>query len=256
MAKRYYWLKLHEDFFQSKRMKMVRSIAGGDTYTIIYLKMMLLALRENGYICYEKVAKTPEEEVALSIDERPEDVKLGIKLLISIGAVEVIDNNYFIHETVENTGSETASAKRMRRSRSTLVYDKTSHCDTEKRREEKKRKDIDIDIDKREEERREDTEKDIEKKKKTRRFKPPTLQEVEAYCQEKGLCINPEIFVDYYEGNGWKVGKNPMKSWKATLRNWDRRELKDGRSQSPEPIAGGYFELLTEEERNGQSGNG
>jgi hypothetical protein len=139
-----------------------------------------------------------------------------------------------------------------------LVDNKTLHCNTEKRREEKRRKDIDIDIDidKREEERREDTEKDTEKKGKTRRFKPPTLQEVEAYCQEKGLCINPEMFVDYYEGNGWKVGKNPMKSWQATLRNWNRRELNDGRRQSPDPIAGGYFELLTEEERNGQSGNG
>ena len=244
MAKRYYWLKLHEDFFQSKRMKMVRSIAGGDTYTIIYLKMMLLALRENGYICYEKVAKTPEDEVALSIDERPEDVKLGIKLLISIGAVEVVDNNYFIHETVENTGSETAGAERVRRHRSKLVDNKTLHCNTEKRREEIE---IDTEI---------DTEIEKKKKKKARRFKPPTLQEVEAYCQEKGLCVNPEIFVDYYEGNGWKVGKNPMKSWQATLRNWNRRELKDSRRQSPDQIAGGYFELLTEEERNGQSGNG
>lgn len=260
MAKRYYWLKLKNDFFRGKHIKMLRKIAGGDTYTIIYLKMMLLSLENDGYINYDHISETPEEEVALVIDEEPDNVKVGINLLIKFGAIEVVEDDYYLPEVLENTGSETSSAGRMRRSRSALVYNKTSHCDIEKEKEkdiEKEKEkdpeleaDVDGDI-------KQEADVDGPKSKKTRkRFKKPAPEEIRAYCDEKGLTIDPEMFYDYYEANGWKVGKNPMKSWKATLRNWDRRELKDSRRQSPDQIAGGYFELLTEEERNGQSGNG
>jgi hypothetical protein len=50
------------------------------------------------------------------------------------------------------------------------------------------------------------------------------VEEVKAYCSEHGYTIDPEAFVDYYESNGWKVGKNPMKSWKAAIRTWVKRD--------------------------------
>lgn len=60
--------------------------------------------------------------------------------------------------------------------------------------------------------------------KKTRpRFVPPTLEEVRAYAEEKGLPVDAERFVDYYRSNGWKVGRNPMRDWRATVRNWARK---------------------------------
>ena len=56
----------------------------------------------------------------------------------------------------------------------------------------------------------------------TKRFKKPTLEEIKQYCDEKHCAIDTQRFYDYYESNGWKVGKNPMKDWKATVRNWAR----------------------------------
>lgn len=53
------------------------------------------------------------------------------------------------------------------------------------------------------------------------RFVKPTLEEVRAYCQERNNGINPQKFLDYYDANGWKVGRNPMKDWKASIRNWE-----------------------------------
>lgn len=53
------------------------------------------------------------------------------------------------------------------------------------------------------------------------RFVKPTLEEVRAYCQERNNGINPQRFMDYYDANGWKVGKNPMKDWKASIRTWE-----------------------------------
>ena len=55
-----------------------------------------------------------------------------------------------------------------------------------------------------------------------RRFAPPTLDEVTAYCLERGNAVDPQRFVSFYESNGWKVGKNPMKDWKAAVRTWER----------------------------------
>ena len=60
--------------------------------------------------------------------------------------------------------------------------------------------------------------------KKSKRFVKPTLDDVRAYCMERQNSVDPESFIDFYESNGWKVGKNPMKDWKAAVRTWERRD--------------------------------
>lgn len=54
--------------------------------------------------------------------------------------------------------------------------------------------------------------------------KKPTIDEIRAYCTERGSKIDPEAFFDFYESKGWMVGKNPMKDWKAAVRTWEKRE--------------------------------
>ena len=56
------------------------------------------------------------------------------------------------------------------------------------------------------------------------RFSPPTLEEVKAYCQERGNRVDAERFVDFYASKGWRVGNQPMKDWKAAVRTWERPE--------------------------------
>ena len=69
-----------------------------------------------------------------------------------------------------------------------------------------------------------DSERLRERDKKRKRFRPPTVEEVEAYCFERNNKVDAERFVDFYSSNGWKVGKNPMKDWKAAVRTWEKRE--------------------------------
>lgn len=64
--------------------------------------------------------------------------------------------------------------------------------------------------------------KDIEPPK---RFTAPTLEDVKAYCEERKNNVDAERFIDYYTANGWKVGKNPMKDWKAAVRSWERNDF-------------------------------
>lgn len=81
-----------------------------------------------------------------------------------------------------------------------------------------------------------DKEKDTDKEKEyisplnppRGKFTPPTLEAVAEYCKERKNSVDPQKFVDWYTANGWKVGKNPMKDWKAAVRTWEKKEAEYG----------------------------
>ena len=117
--RRYYWLKLKEDFFTDKRIKRLRKISGGDTYTIIYLKLLLLSLKDSGKLYYDGVETDFIKEIALTIDETEDDVMVTVNYLVAQGLMEIITENdeYFLTEIPSLIGSETASTRRSRKSR-------------------------------------------------------------------------------------------------------------------------------------------
>ena len=125
--KRYYWIQLAQDFFKSKEMKLLRKIAGGDTHTIIYLKMMLISLEDGGHIYYDELADNLAEEIALVIDENVEDIKITLIFLESKGLLtRKNDRDYFLEQVPEMVGSETASTRRSRKHRELRGL----HCNT------------------------------------------------------------------------------------------------------------------------------
>ena len=96
------------------------------------------------------------------------------------------------------------------------------------------------------------------------RFSPPSVQEVQDFIAENGFSVDAQHFVDYYTSNGWKVGKNPMKDWQATVRSWQRRESQpvsapskpvkpnpalnyEQRTYSPNDVGDGFFIDLEKE---------
>ena len=64
-------------------------------------------------------------------------------------------------------------------------------------------------------------------------FTVPSVDEVEAYCNERDNGINPQAFVDFYETRGWKVGKEKMKDWKAAIRTWENNKKEREQAQKP-----------------------
>lgn len=127
--KRYYWLKLMDDFFDSKRIKKLRKMAGGDTYTIIYLKMQLLSLKKGGYLEYSGLEDEFYKEIALDIDEDEINVQVTIQYLLSCGLLETSDSiEYKLPFVQDNLGSETASTRRSRKSRENAQ--KTLQCNS------------------------------------------------------------------------------------------------------------------------------
>ena len=116
MGKRYWWLKLQEDFFRQIEIKKLRKIAGGDTYTVIYLKMMLLSLKNEGRIAYDCSEGEFVENLALDIDEDEENVAVTVAFLQKHGLLIGTDSESEITlpKAAEAIGSETAAASRMR----------------------------------------------------------------------------------------------------------------------------------------------
>ncbi len=117
-VKRYYWLKLKEDFFADPRIKKLRRIAGGDTYTVILLKLMLLTVKADGVLVYEGIEQTLSQELALKMDEDDKNVEATLIYMRSMHLIQEIDpETYDIPQVREMTGSETDSAERKRQQR-------------------------------------------------------------------------------------------------------------------------------------------
>ena len=163
--KRYYWLKLQNDFFSRKEIKRLRRIAGGDTLTIIYLKMLCRSLKDNGRLYYDGLDNDFVSELAMDIDEDTENVQITVNYLIKTGLLEQIDEvEYTLKDAESNTGTETAVAARVRKHRERR---KALQCNTDVTAvkqlgnvEIEKEKEIEID-----KEIEEEKEEEIEKKK-------------------------------------------------------------------------------------------
>lgn len=164
MAKRYYWLKLPKDFFEDKAIKRLRQIAGGDTYTIIYLKMLLKSMEDDGKLFYEGIEDTICDEIALDINESADDVQVTMNYLEKKGLLVVTDSEVELPRLTEMVGSESAVTERVRKHReaqkllqcnASVLQGNTieTKCNTEKEIEKEKS--------------REDTEIDTKKKKKS-----------------------------------------------------------------------------------------
>ena len=156
MAKKYYWLKLKTDFFKSIPMKKLRRIAGGDTYTIIYLKLQLLSIKDEGILYYQGYESTFYEEMALALDEDVENVRATLIYLESVGLLQQkSENEYALTEVPFLIGSETDKAELMRKKRAKdkLIGIENSNNVTaqlpdvpNRYTEKEKEKEIDIDI--------------------------------------------------------------------------------------------------------------
>lgn len=116
--KRFYWLKLKDTFFNDPKIKKIRKLAGGDTYTIIMLKIMLLSIKNDGVIFFEQIEDSLPEELSLSIDEDSENVQATLIFMQKMQLIEELeDGEFLLPQVVELIGSEGDSTDRVRKYR-------------------------------------------------------------------------------------------------------------------------------------------
>lgn len=130
--RRFYWLKLQDNFFKNARIKKLRRIAGGDTYTIIYLKLMLLTTKTDGLYIYEGIENTIEEEIALKLDEKIDDVKILWQYLLTNQMVEEKENgDVLLPEVSCNIGSETYNNIQKKKKKLELIQSQSNQLPIE-----------------------------------------------------------------------------------------------------------------------------
>ncbi len=229
---KFYWLQLKEDFFEEDSIEWLEEQENGHKYSLFYLKLCLKSLKTNG-ILIRKVGNmlVPYDNKKLAeMTKTPVDtVIVAMELLKGIGLIQILENGELYISQLENMiGSQSKSALKKQQQRllkQQLLIEggqEVDKCPPKIEIELEQEIDIDKDLDieiKKEEELKINSPKTT-----TKRFTKPTLEEVKNYCNERNNKINAEYFIDYYEANGWKVGKNSMKDWKAAIRNWERRD--------------------------------
>lgn len=213
--KRYYWIKLKTDFFNQETIDFLLSQKNGCEYIVLYQMLCLNTANNNGKMC----SKIGEMIIPYNVDKITRDTKyfdfdtvtIALGLFKQLGLIyEEEDKILKITNFDEMVGSESSSAKRVREYRE---RQKALQCNNNVTQEiEYRDKSIDIDINKK------------ENYIKEKKFKKPTLEEVQKYCEERKNGIDAEKFVDYYDSIGWLVGKKPMKDWKACVRTWEKKE--------------------------------
>ena len=217
--KRYYWLKLEENYFDLKVQKALRKLPSGSDMLICYLKMQLKYLNKGGVIEFQGIYDELSQEIALDIDEEEDLVKMTISVLMKWKVIEPSDDGLYITEMQERIGSKSDVALRVQKHREKekllQCNNDVTKCNSIQEIDIEKEKEKDIEIEK---------DKDISKG--THRFKKPTLEEVKAYCKERNNQVDAERFIDFYESKGWKVGNQSMKDWKACVRTWESKENK------------------------------
>ena len=216
-ATKFYWLQLREDFFDEDAIDWLEEQPNGKEYSLFYLKLCVKSLRTNG-VLIRRVGNMliPYDHVKLGelTKTSPDTVIVAMNLLLQIGLVERLENGELYLTQVENMiGSQSKGAFKKQQQ----IARRNVNLIEGGARVEKIPPDIDIEIEK---------EIDIDKEKKPpKRFTAPTLEEVKAYCVERKNNVDAERFINYYTANGWKVGKNPMKDWKAAVRSWERNDF-------------------------------
>lgn len=221
MSKKYYWLKLQRDFFKRHDIRIIENMQNGKDYLLFYLKLLCESIDHEGNLRFSDQIPYNEEMLATITNTNVDIVRMAIKIFTQLNMMEIMDDGtYYMSEVQKMIGFETEWAEKKRQYR-----EKIGQCPqnvlTMSDKSIEKELDIDKDI------------KEINKEKKNV-FKPPTLEEIETYCQERGNYVDAQAFMDFYDSKGWMIGKNKMKDWKAAIRTWERKDKEKGLINKPQ----------------------
>ena len=232
--KKYYYLRLKDNFFDSDELKILESMKDGYLYSNILLKLYLRSLKNDGKLVVNDRIPYNAEMLASVTGHQVGTIKQALSMFKELGLIEILENGAIYMLDIQNfIGKGSTEADRQR------LYDRRI-SDERKQKKLTQSRNLEEILEKSTPEI--ELEKDIEIEKeihssakstttKRLRFEKPTLSQITQYCLERNNNVNAEQFYDYYESNGWKVGKNSMKDWKAAVRTWERSEYRKPNSK-------------------------
>lgn len=226
--KKYYYLKLKEGFFDSDEMIVLESMPDGYLYSNILLKLYLRSLKYHGRLMFNDRIPFNSTMLAQVTRHTVGTIEKAMKIFQELCLVDVLDNGAIYMTDIQNfIGKSSSEADRVREYRLQIESEKSNNKLLSNNVQQKLYKCTpEIEIENRDRERERDRKNSAGAKRRAPHFSPPSLQEVQEYCKERGNNIDAESFIDFYESKGWMVGSSKMKNWKAAVRTWENREKK------------------------------
>ena len=207
---KYYWLKLKRDFFKRHDVRIIEEMPNGKDYILFYLKLLLESIDHEGELRFSDTIPYNEQMLSVITNTNIDIVRTAMKVFVELKMIDIYDDQtIYMTETQKLIGSETkwAQKKRLQRAKEDNVPLLSPKCPTEieKDKEQEIKKDKEI------------------SKAKRKRFTPPSLEEVTAYCAERGNKVCAKTFYDYFTEADWYDSKgNKVVSWKQKVITWER----------------------------------
>lgn len=217
------WIKITTDIFDDEKILLIESLPDAYAIITVWFKLLCLAGKQNnsGVFLLGRMPYT-EQMLATIFRMKEATVTLALRTFEQFGMIELIDGvitipNWDKHQTLD------AYEKKKQRDR---LYQAERRANQKALIGKSSDKSSDVVVSEKEEDKEIDKEKEIESvNQKRKRFMPPTLEEVKAYCAERKNNVDAARFIDYYTANGWLIGKNKMKDWRAAVRTWERNNF-------------------------------
>lgn len=216
---RYYWLKLKRDFFKRHDIQILESMPNGKEYCLFYLKLLCESIDHEGQLRFSDTLPYDEQMLATITNTNIDIVRVAVKVLCRLDMMEKMDDGTLHMTEVQSmmgSASNTPNAIRMRRFNEkqkalkaesiSIAFQNEMPTISNQNESKSKRKSKELEI-----------EKD----------KRPSLEDVKAYCQGKGLSVDPVQFFNYFEEGNWIDAKGQkVKSWKQKLLTWEKYNTK------------------------------
>lgn len=213
------WIKIDVTLFDNRKIKAIRTLPEGDSIVVIWLQLLCLAGRVNdcGSVYITKEMPYTEQILANECGVPVSTIQLALKTFQSMGMVEIVEDIIYISNWEKYQAIEKMELIRQQnRDRQKKWYEthkKLPNVMLTDNLTQPNATDIDIDI----------------RDKNNKRFIKPSVKEIADYCNNNNYNVDAERFYDYYESKGWKVGKAPMKDWKAAVRMWSRNNKQENK---------------------------
>ena len=232
------WIKIVVDIFDDDKIKLIEALPDGDSIIVCWFKLLCLAGQKNNcgiLMLNDRIAYT--DEMLATVFRRPlQTVRLALETFEQFGMIEIINGaitipNWSKHQNIDGIDKireQTRERTRRYRDRQKLIASGNVTRDVTVTERNAIEEDIEEDIDK-------DTESiKAAKPQRSKAFKPPTVEEVAAYCAERQNGIDAQAFIDYYAGTNWHRGKTKITDWKACVRTWEKRDRETPPREKPQ----------------------
>ena len=218
------WFKHNTNAMQEAKLKKVVLRYGAEGYAVYFHCLELIA----GAVSDSNITFELEHDSEIiadnlkikgTTDKSPIDVVEEImRYIVELGLFEESGNKIICYSLLRALDTSMTSNKRFR---AFIAKAKESHDDAMMNHD-----NVMLEKNRIEENRKEN--KRIEEK-RIEKFKKPSLEEISEYCKIRNNGIDPQSFFDFYEAKGWRIGKEPMRDWRAAVRTWERRQMSEGK---------------------------